>query len=120
MTEYRYTTEDRREQLAQLSRAIAGLLPVLKRLPEFQPALEVYAAAQRQAEVLRAGGFTPEQLAALGHAVPDLLYRHKEWEPPAVRQPDGTSVTAPWFTELDEELQAVLAAARLLYTLGYY
>lgn len=120
MTEYRYTTADRKVQLEDLSAALRALIPVVASLPEFRFRAADYEVALQTCEALLRDGFTQQQLSALGRSVPDVFFRHKEWCPPAEQTADGAWREPAWFTQLEARLQPVLKAAEALYCLGYY
>jgi hypothetical protein len=116
---YFYTVEDRQQQLHQLVDCLPGLIPLLEPYPELSDKLAAYRSGQKRALELLEHGFSEEELTALGRSIPDLFYRHREWEPPAEQLPDGRWHDAPWFTEVEERLQPVLKAAEQLASIGY-
>lgn len=117
---YFYTVEDRRQQLHQLVDRLLRLIPLLEPYSELSDKQSVYRSAQNRALELLEHGFSQEELTALGRSIPDLFYRHREWEPPAEQMPDGSWKNADWFSRIEERLQPVLKAAEQLASIGYY
>ena len=120
MPEYQYTADDRRQQLLQLVDGLAELIELLERYPDSAAHVVVYREARERAMELLSREPVPEELMALGRSIPDLFYRHREWEPPAEQLPDGSWVEASWFQELEQRLQPVLRLAGALASIGYY
>jgi len=117
---YFYTVKDRQQQLHQLVDGLLGLIPLLEQYPELSDKLTTYRSGKNRALELLEHGFSQDELTALGRSIPDLFYRHREWEPPAEQLPDGAWHDAHWFTEIEERLQPVLKAAEQLASIGYY
>jgi hypothetical protein len=110
MTEHRYTTEERVAQLNRLAAALRELIAELRTVEPLTGNIADYETLLGRCEVLLKNGFAPEETTALGRAVPDLFYRHKEWEPPRTA----------WFERVEERLRPVLEAAARLSEIGYY
>lgn len=115
-----FADDDRRVQLRELAVALRGLIAEMDRSAELAARRGPYAVALAEAERLQAEGFSPAEIAALGRAVPDLLYRFKEWEPPGERGPDGRWHEAEWFRAVEAKLAPALDAAAMLVQLGRY
>lgn len=118
MTEYRYTDNDRVEQLRTLERSLVELIPTAERLGLVQA--QQYMRALEQTRELLVNGFTQADLTVLARAVPDVFLRHKDWLPPLEKAPDGSWQEPAWFPELEEKLQPALSAAGMLSTVGFY
>jgi hypothetical protein len=117
--DYRYTDKDRRRQLRQLAERLPALIAFLRSVPELAARAPVYEAALALTLRLQKEGFGREELVALSDAVPDVFQRYRDWEPPAVRLPDGRVVDVPWYAPLQEVLQPVLDAAGWLRGIGW-
>lgn len=120
MSEYRYTEEDRKNQLGKLIPALESLISHMKNERLFMDKISVYELALTEANRLLNEGFTQKELSELDRGVPDLFYRHKEWYPPLEDESNNLSKPAKWFEELEEYLQPAREAAGVLSIIGYY
>lgn len=120
MSEYRYTHEDRIDQLNKLIRALQSLIAHMKQESLFLDKVPQYESALAEAERLLVNGFAQSELSELDRAVPDLFYRHKEWYPPLEDESNPYSKPAKWFEELEKYLQPAREAAGVLSIIGYY
>ncbi len=120
MSEYRYTHEDRIDQLSKLIPALQSLIVHMKRENLFVDKVHQYESALAEAERLLMKGFTQSELSELDWAVPDLFYRHKAWSPPLEDESNPYSKPAKWFGELEKYLQPARVAASVLSIIGYY
>jgi hypothetical protein len=114
-----FTTNDRKSQLGELAGALGRLVPVASELGLSQAS--DYVAALARTNSLLAMTPTQEELSELARSIPDVVYRHKDWESGLlVRKPDGSTGMPDWFERLEAVLQPVLAAALKLREIGYY
>ncbi len=120
MGEYRYTEQDRTEQLGNLVPALEALISHMRNEKLFIDQIPQYELALEEAKRFLASGFTQNELSALDRAVPDLFYRHKEWYPPLEDESNVYSKPAKWFEDLEEYLQPAREAAGVLSIIGYY
>jgi len=110
MTEHRYTTEERVVQLTRLAAALRDLIAEMRTVEQLSGNIADYETLLGRCETLLRNGFSPEEIPAFGRTVPDLFYRHKEWEPPR----------EAWFERVEGRLRPVLDAAARLSEIGYY
>ncbi|MBU2709390.1 hypothetical protein KCM76_25590 [Zooshikella marina] len=120
MSEYRYTKEDRKNQLCKLIPALEALISHLNNVCLFAEKIPVYEQALAEANRLLNEGFTQEELNMLNRGIPDLFNRHKEWYPPLEDESNELSKPAKWFEDLEQYLQPVREAAGVLSIIGYY
>lgn len=119
MSTHIYNETDRKAQLKQLANALVELIPVACELNLDQTAS--YEKALVRTNELLTRGFTQKDLSELARSVPDVFYRHKDWESKmAMKQQDGSWDYPSWFKKLETKLQPALSAASELSTLGYY
>ncbi|ULU23185.1 hypothetical protein [Dyella terrae] len=120
MTEYRYTPNDRIEQLRVLERSLAELIPVAEATPATINLVPQYRDALKKARALIGGAFSQEDLSSLSRSIPDAFHRHKDWMPPLEQSEDGSWQEPDWFRHLDGKLLPVLDIATKLREIGYY
>ena len=114
-----FTTNDRKSQLGELAVALRRLVPVATELGLSQAS--DYEAALARTNTFLAMTPTQEDLSVLARSIPDVVYRHKDWELNLlVRKPDGSTGMPDWFERLEAVLQPALAAAMKLREIGYY
>jgi len=112
-----YTADDRRAQLGELAIVLGRLIPLANELG--LPQATDYVAALERTKLLLATTFTQEDLSALARAVPDVLYRHKEWASEnLIRKADGSVGFPDWLERIEVVLQPALSAAHKLRELG--
>ena len=120
MTEHLYSIEERIVQLQGLKTALVSLVSYLDTFDDPPEQLKAYRAAMERADELLARSFSGDEITVLGRSIPDLFYRHREWEPPACQMPDGSWQEAEWFAGIEEKLSPVMEAAGRLSSIGYY
>ena len=120
MTEYRYTRNDRIEQLHALERSLGELIPVAEASPATVSLVPLYRHAQERTRALIGGSFNQADLSSLSRSIPGAFHRHKDWMPPLEESGDGRWQEPDWFRYLDAKLQPVLDIAAKLREIGYY
>jgi hypothetical protein len=119
MNEVRYSIRDRITQLSELAEALAELLPILQSTPELAEHTERFGGyLERSRELLQFPG--EDEIQEFGRSIDDIFYRHREWEPPMLKLPDGTREIVLWYAHVDRPLGRVMQAAERLTQLGYY
>jgi hypothetical protein len=115
-----YTQQERVKQLKTLIDALSELIPLIANDPLHVRRSDEYIDALERAKLLLSQGFCQEELSALSRSVPDLYFRHKDWQPPMERDSEGNWHETIWFADLEKKLLPALNAAQVLRTIGYY
>lgn len=115
-----YDLDDRVTQIQELLLALDELIRVVEDTDEVRLWGETYREARERAARLLVAGVSQESAIALGKSVPDMFYRHREWEPPFEALDDGTRREAAWYARVAPHLERVLAIAGRLRILGDY
>lgn len=120
VTEYRYTANDRIEQLRALEQSLVDLIPLVEATPAKANLAPQYQCALEKVRALMDGVFEQEDLSQLSRAIPDAFPRHKDWIPPLELSEDGHWQEPEWFKRLDSKLAPVLNIAAKLRVVGFY
>jgi hypothetical protein len=120
VAEYRYTPNDRAEQLRALEQSLVDLIPVVEATPAKINLAPQYRYALEKVRALIDGFFDQEDLSHLSRVIPDAFHRHKDWMPPLELSEDGHWREPDWFTRLDSRLAPVLNIAAKLRVIGFY
>ncbi|GAB0062820.1 MULTISPECIES: hypothetical protein [Pseudomonas] len=119
MNQHFYTTAERIQQLRQLERGLANLVPFsilmgLAQTPHYEDAL-------RRTRILLETGFNQADLTSLARAIPDVFHRGRDWEAQyLVKKPDGSWGFSEEYLNIQARLGPVMRAVDALRTLGYY
>ncbi|MDR6935698.1 MULTISPECIES: hypothetical protein [unclassified Luteibacter] len=120
VTEYRYTANDRVEQLRALEQSLVDLIPLVEAIPAKADLAPRYRCALEEVRALMDGGFEQGDLSQLSRAIPDAFPRHKDWIPPLELSEDGHWQEPEWFKRLESKLAPVLNIAAKLRVTGFY
>lgn len=120
VTEYRYTPNDRAEQLRALEQSLVDLIPVVEATPAKMNLAPQYRYALEKARALIDEVFDQEDLSHHSRVIPDVFHRHKDWMPPLELSEGGHWQERDWFKRLDSKLAPVLNITAKLREIGFY
>nr|WP_321239374.1 hypothetical protein [uncultured Tolumonas sp.] len=116
---YKYTVQDRMQQLDDLRIALQSLIPVV--LKYSLPYTDEYEAALVNIERLLSAGFNHSDLIAISDSIPDIVDRHRDWEAKMLEQQDDGSWAFPqWLIDVDTLIQPVMNLKSTLRQIGFY
>ena len=112
-----YTADEKRNQVQELRDALRDLIAAAEEGGSDRVNVEPLRVALAKAETVLAGGLSWPAIKDLAASFTPVIWCHKEWTPPLVKQADGTFSEPAWFRRLSE---AHATAERVAMSLRAY